>query len=227
MTKKVAANALILAAMLITVVRYGAAFYASDVGSIEGYFSGVVSVLMGITGFGMGILDVIGATYLFDGWRNTMPKTGQKWPFRFRILTFFVFGLFLVGLTILIPFTVSRITHTGMDDTLSVVSGGVWWWATAVNLAPYLLIGGVAVGQKVFSEESSAERSESYGKDHGNFDWRKARSRLSDQELTNIAYASTTQIMDAYGLTQRTARNWKEYAAAELEQKGQKDVHDA
>lgn len=217
MNRKIAANTLIFAAMLITVVRYGAAFYASDVGSIGGAMSSVVSVLMGITGFGMGILDVVGSAYLFDGWRNTMPKAGSKWPFRFRILTVFVFGLLLVGLTILIPFTVSRITHQGMDATLEVVSGGVWWWATAVNMAPYLLIGGVAVGQKVFSEENSSVKSGKNAENSGNLDWRRVRARLSSQEITNISYASPGDIANAYGISQRTARNWKEYATAELE----------
>lgn len=220
MNRKTAANALILAAMLITVVRYGAAFYASDVGSIEGVVSSVVSVLMGITGFGMGILDVIGATYLFDGWRSTMPKAGATWPFRFRVLTVFVFGLFIVGLSILIPFTVSRITHTGMDDALAVIGGGVWIWATAVNIAPYLLIGGVAVGQKVFSTQENlpvSYRKEPEISEPVAQDWRKIRQKLSAQEVRNIANATTSDIVTAFGVSERTARNWARYARLEME----------
>ena len=64
---------LIWSAAVVTVVRYSAAFVASDMGQISGAMSEVVTLLLGLSGVGMGILDVFGGTYLFDGWRHAIP----------------------------------------------------------------------------------------------------------------------------------------------------------
>lgn len=139
---------LIWAAAVVSVVRYSAAFIASDMGKIEGLLSEIITFLLGVSGLGMGLLDTIGGTYLFDGWRRVMPKAGDRWPFRFKVLTFFVFSLFTSGIIILAPFTMSRVAHVSIVDILG--SGG-WlaFWSVLVNAAPALLIGGVAVGNQV------------------------------------------------------------------------------
>jgi len=140
------------------------AFIASDIGSIEGVWSEALTVLMGITGIGMGVLDTLGGAYLFDGWRQKMPATGKKWPFKFKVLTIFVMSLFIVGLFILVPFTVSRVSHQSMFDVLEQVRL-LWMWSFAVNLAPYILIGGVATSHRIvvseLDERSSRSRSTS------------------------------------------------------------------
>lgn len=150
---------LIWSAVSVTVVRYMGAFIASDIGSITGIWSEALTVLMGLTGIGMGILDTLGGAYLFDGWRNKMPGTGKKWPFRFKILTFFVFMLFTVGLFILVPFTVSRVSHQSMFIVLESVNL-LWAWSFSVNIAPYILIGGVATSHRIVHSELD-ERSDS------------------------------------------------------------------
>ena len=154
MDKKRYSNLLIWSAALIAVVRYMGAFIASDVGSITGTVSVVLSVLMGITGIGMGLLDSIGSAFLFNGWRLAMPRTGQKWSVRFRILTIFVFSLVIDGLIILIPFTVSRVLGEGMGTVLT--AQGTWWWSAAVNIAPYMLIGGVMSGNSNMVTDNDA-----------------------------------------------------------------------
>jgi len=136
---------LIWAALLVTVTRYAGAFIASDIGRIDGWVSSVFAVLMGFTGLGMGVLDVLGSAYVFDGWRRIMPRSGQPWPARFKVLTGFIAGMFVCGVGILVPFTVSRVQGVGMADVLAGAS--IWAWAGLVNTAPYLLIGGVVVGQ--------------------------------------------------------------------------------
>lgn len=213
---------LIWSAAVVTVVRYAAAFIASDVGEIVGWLSEVITIAMGLSGLGMGILDVIGGTYLFDGWRRTMPKSGHVWPFRFKVLTLFVLLLIGTGVLILVPFTVSRVTHTSMADVLS--GGWLNGWALLVNLAPYLLIGGVAVGNQVVSV-SSSESSNLTGnfpngerKLTGNFptDWRKVRKELSDEQIQRIATGKTGEICYEFGITERTARNWRVKAQNEV-----------
>ena len=218
---------LIWAAAIVTVVRYAAAFIASDVGEITGRLSEAITILMGLSGLGMGILDVIGGTYLFDGWRRSMPAAGKSWSTRFKVLTGFVFMLMATGVMILVPFTESRVTHSSMEAVLGDGSG-LTWWALLVNLAPYLLIGGVAVGNQVVSvnagnfPESFAKVSdpqkESSEKVSG--DWRKVRPYLSDEEVLAISRMSTAEIKAKYYLkTPKTAQNWRKYAQEEVSKK--------
>jgi hypothetical protein len=93
-----------------------------------------------------------------------------------------------------------------------------------VNFIPYIIIGGVFVGNRMVEQmektESTGnlpERSESKKENSGNMDWRKVRLTLSVEEVTNIAYAKTEDIMKAFpGLSERTARNWRTHAREEI-----------
>jgi hypothetical protein len=142
---------IIWAALLVTVARYVGAFLASDLGEVSGWVSEGLTVLMGLSGLGMGVLDVLGLAYVFDGWRKVLPKAGDHWSSRFKVLTGFVVSLFVAGVCILVPFTVSRISSQSMAEALGGQgSAGVWFWSLSVNLAPYLLIGGVTFSQAGF-----------------------------------------------------------------------------
>jgi len=144
---------LVGAATIITAIRYAAAFYMSDAGTLEGVVSQIFSNSLGVAGLAMGILDIFGTSYLFDGWRKSMPRSGQKWPFRFWTLTIFVFSLVISGPAILIPLTLARVAGVSMTSVLGgVTSPMLIIWAMFVNLAPYLIIGRVFVGQKMFEE---------------------------------------------------------------------------
>jgi len=154
---------IIWAALAVTVSRYIGAFVASDVGHITGAWSIALTALMALSGIGMGFLDVLGLAYVFDGWRRNLPKSGDKWSSRFKVLTLFVIGLFVAGLAILTPFTVSRVNAAGMSDTLG---RGVWWWSLAVNLAPILLIGGVTFSQSGFVTMRQDAQSQTHDAPH-------------------------------------------------------------
>jgi hypothetical protein len=227
--KKRYSTLLIWSAALISVVRYMGAFIASDVGSITGWASEALVILMGITGVGMGLLDSIGTAFLFNGWRMTMPKTGYKWPFKFKILTFFVFGLIIDGLIILVPFTVSRVTGVGMG---TVLGNDIWWWATAVNISPFMLLGGVVSGNAnmltddnaVSSSETYRKVPESYQKETGKLapHWRKVRPTLSYEnvvQLANMSIPDIQKVFSKYDVTDRTACNWRDYARTEISNK--------
>ena len=202
---------LIWSAALVTVVRYSAAFIASDLGTITGWLSELITIALGISGLGMGILDVIGGAALFQGWRRVMPKAGITWPMRFKILSGFVFGLILNGIIIIVPFTVSRV----MSETMLGALGGgwgVWLWAIAVNVAPYMLIGGVATAGNVINtslQEDFSNETASYGKlpetSESHNDWRY----LPEFEREKIANMLTRDIQREYRVAERTARNWK------------------
>lgn len=143
---------LIWAAVVVTTARYIGAFVASDVGEITGPVSSALTILMGITGVGMGLLDTIGGVYIFEGWRKTLAahKAGQKWSARFKVQSFFVFGLFGVGLIILTPFTASRVLHESIEHVLGDRTFFFWVWNIAVNVAPYMILGGAVTGQPGF-----------------------------------------------------------------------------
>lgn len=215
---------LIWAAGLVGMIRYAAAFLASDVGQIIGVTSQLITVLLGLSGFAMGILGTFGTTYLFDGWRRKMPANGQHWPSKFTVLTGFVLMAFAAELAILVPFTVSRMEHNSM----SVVLGdGVWWWSIAVNIMPMLLLGGVSVGNQIVSV-SSSNLPETFQKDEkdeqkltGNFpnDWRKVRKLLNDEQMAEIARMTNGEISYKYGVTERTASNWRNKAQVEVSEK--------
>lgn len=214
-------TALILAAVLVSTIRYAAAFLASDVGKITGVTSEIVTFLLGLSGLAMGVLSTFGTAYLFDGWRKKMPAAGGKWSFKFQALTVFVFAAFIFELAILVPFTVSRMNGVSMTE---VLNNGVWWWSFSVNAMPLLLIGGVSIGNQIVSV-SSAESAESFrqvsetqGKVSDKFpkDWRKLRKMLTDEEVTKMASSKTGDICYFYGCEEKTARNWRKYAQAEL-----------
>lgn len=213
---------LIWAAALVGMIRYAAAFLASDVGQIMGITSEIITVLLGVSGFAMGILGTFGTTYLFDGWRKKMPASGQRWAFKFNVLTGFVVLAFVCELAILVPFTVSRMEHTTMS---AILGGGVWWWSTAVNIMPMLLLGGVSVGNQVVSV-SSQDAGNITGnlpnddrKLTGNFptDWRQVRKRMTEEQISRISSGKTEEICFEFGVTDRTARNWRKNAQKELE----------
>jgi len=178
-------------------------------------------VLLGISGFAMGVLGTLGTAYIFDGWRQKMPSSGTKWSNKFKALTGFVFAALLTEILILVPFTMSRVDHISVAD---VLKDGVWWWSTAVVVMPILLIGGVSLGNQIVtvSSESSAESfrqlSDSPEKTEGNLppNWRKVRKSLSNEQVAGIAVSTTKDICFYYKVDERTARNWRKYAQDEV-----------
>lgn len=238
------ADRLIWATVLISVVRYAAAFVASDVGQITGTSSNILTFFLSLTGLGMGILDTIGGGLLFNGWSRVFPKTGQSWSLRFKILTLCVFTLIFSGLFILVPFTMSRLAHESVLDALGGKSSfWSWVWSFMVNLIPYVLIAGVFTGNKMVSslEEESTEkparnlpeREKSDEKVSSNLpaNWRKIRPSLTPEQVKFIATNEPKNIVRAFAesgfeITPRTASNWRVYAANELGVKLQGENHE-
>lgn len=203
----------------VGMIRYAAAFLSSDLGMITGLLSEIVTWLLGISGFFMGVLGTLGTAYIFDGWRQKMPATGQKWNNKFVALTVFVALAFIAEILILVPFTMSRVLHVSVAV---VLHGGVWWWSTAVVVMPLLLIGGVSVSNQIVSVSGPetyrkvTDREPEKEEKHTS-DWRKIRPRLTDDQVRNIAIGETKNIAFNFKIDDRTARNWRKYAGKELE----------
>jgi hypothetical protein len=221
---------LIWATILISIVRYAAAFAASDVGEITGIWSNILTGLLSFTGIGMGMLDTIGGGLLFNGWSRVLPKQGTKGSTRFHILSVCVGTLLFSGLFILVPFTMSRLSH----ESILVALGGKnsfwsWAWSLMVNLIPYVLIAGVFVGNKMVTaletEESSknvpgqVESSMESSKNVPGTDWRKFRPTLTRKDIEQIANLNPDQIRkyaSETGYTYKTISNWRSRARQEL-----------
>src|SRR3972149_3242303 len=109
---------IIYAALIVTAARYSGAFLASDLGEVTGALSDVVTAFMVISGFGMGVLDVIGLGYIADAWKTALPRIGKRASARFIILTGFLISLMVSGVGILAPFTVSRVHKASIGVTL-------------------------------------------------------------------------------------------------------------
>lgn len=211
---------LIWAAALVTVVRYAAAFIASDATEISGTLSEIITIAMGISGLGMGVLDVIGGAYLFTGWQKKMPANGAAWSFRFKVLSFFAIGLIVNGIFILIPFTMSRVAGVTIHHILG--DGGLLFgWSAVVNIAPYLLIAGVAVGNNVVSiatnEQTNGSPNGSQPEKKQTNDSRTYAS-LSKSDKYFIVNNNSNLASREFGVTARAVQKWRVKVQEEIAQ---------
>jgi len=213
-TKHDYSTIIIWASALVGMIRYAAAFLSSDLGMITGRLSEIVTVALGVSGFAMGILGTLGTTYIFDGWRSKMPATGARWGNKFIALTLLVALAFITEILILVPFTMSRVLHVSVAD---VLLGGVWWWSTAVVVMPFILIGGVSVGNQIVSVAHVTEKiGQMTGQIGQELDRiqpvKRRRNELTTADLKSIATMSSAQITTQYGCDERTARRWRQEA---------------
>lgn len=225
---------LVWATMLVMVVRYAATFAASDVGQITGIWSDILTTALSITGVGMGILDTVGGGLLFNGWSRVFPKVGQRWSLRFKVLTICVFGLLVSGLFILVPFTMSRISHESILDALGGKNSfWAWAWSFMVNVIPYILIGGIFTGNKLvtsleeetYSKHTSKLPKEEYESEKVTsnlpVDWRKIRPTLNPDQVRYLSISEPRVIVQEFAksgisVSPRTASNWKSQAIKEI-----------
>lgn len=211
---------LIWAAALVTVVRYAAAFIASDATEINAVLSELITIAMGISGLGMGVLDVIGGAYLFTGWQKKMPANGQAWSFRFKVLSFFAVGLIVNGILILIPFTASRVSGNTM---FHILGDGffLYAWSAVVNVAPYLLIGGVAVGNNVVTVNTNEQAN---GSANGSQSEKKQANEprtynsLSKSDKYFIVNNDSKLASKEFGVTARAVQKWRIKVQEEISQ---------
>jgi hypothetical protein len=215
-------TAIIWSSALVGMIRYSAAFLSSDLGKITGLLSEVVTFLLGFSGFFMGILGTLGTAYIFDGWRQKMPKAGDHWSNKFKALTFFVFAALACEVLILVPFTMSRIRHNSIAN---VLGHGDWWWATAITVMPILLIGGVSMSNQIVTVATSEQTNEpANGSQNGSLEDKNQEngsrkySSLSATEKYYIINNDSKIVAEELKVTPRAIQKWRIRVQEEITQ---------
>jgi len=131
---------LILAALLIAVPRW--------IGTLQN----VDATLL--TGLGQGILLEGGAFYLVTVWRKKQGNRGANWLWLF-------FGLdLLIAPAILTPHTVAVVNGLALAALFAERDQGwLWAWSGLINLAPVLLVSGVALAYAIEHNERAGKAS--------------------------------------------------------------------
>ncbi|MFZ5856753.1 MAG: hypothetical protein ACOYZ6_07980 [Chloroflexota bacterium] len=228
---------LLWSAVLVESPRWAGAMLAADVSTVPDALSAFLNVMNTISGVAMGIVVVVATAYLLDAVRKTKPtvavrrkkKTIDRPNFRFWGLLFFAGGLLALTPFVLGPYIVSRMTGETIAEVLAI-SFWQYTWSVAVVVAPAFVVGGVAFAQpglvKVSETEPKVstpvsedkpkvskpkdEKPETFGK------W-KHWTKVPKEERAKIAgMTDVRQVMDTYGVSERTAYNWMRDAREEL-----------
>jgi hypothetical protein len=210
---------LMIGAALVVIIRYAAAFYASDVGQISGLSSEVTTFFMAVSGIGMGCLVVFGQTYAFDGWRRSLPRPGHRITTRFLLLTLVVVLLVIMDVAILVPFTVSRIRHVSISEVLGEWD---WLWSVSVNIAPALLLVGVGLGNQVVSitqlDATQNSANGANGSPNGSREPSRTYSKLNASDKYFILNEKSSKVAREYRVTQRAVQKWRKMVQDEISQ---------
>ena len=212
---------LMWAAVLVSMPRWAGAFIAADVSDIPPIVDQVLHYMNLASGFGMALLEVVGAAYLLDAWGRMKPKrthNAKSYDHRWVVLTCFVGGLFLLMPLILAPYVVSRMITKAIAD----IGGGLFHfaWSVAVVMSPIFIVGGVAVARDglvgvketaVIKPEISKPEPARKRRDSGILpgilptDWRQ----LSHQQKHSLASSTREERENIFPeLADRTRREW-------------------
>ena len=151
---------LMWSAILVSMPRWAGAFISADVLEIPHWVNEVLHYANLLAGFGMGFLEVLAAAYMLDAWGKLKPKTAwnaKTYNHKWKVLTGFIAGLFILMPFILAPYIVSRMANVSINETLG---NDVfrYLWSISVVLSPAFIVGGVSVasGELVESETKTA-----------------------------------------------------------------------
>jgi MFS family permease len=155
---------LMWAAIIVSMPRWAGAFISADVSDIPHWVNEALHYGNLIAGFGMGFLEVLAAAYMLDAWGKMKPKASwnaKSYDHKWKILTGFIIGLFVLMPLILAPYIVSRMTAVTIGEALKY-SFVQYLWSIAVVLSPAFIVGGVSVanGELVENETEKKPKQE-------------------------------------------------------------------
>lgn len=135
-------------AVVVSMPRWAGAFIAADTVTISPIVDEVLHLANLVAGAAMGPIEVLGAAYLLDAWGKMKPRktwNAKSLDHRWKVLTVFVAGLFILMPLILSPYIYVRM------NSLSLAALPAWFqavWSIAVVWSPAFLVGGVAVARE-------------------------------------------------------------------------------
>ena len=142
MNRRNVGYALALAALLISIPRYIAAFEGIDHNAW--------------TAYGMGILLAGGAAYIFDAWADARRRHVKQ---QTRTLLLVAFGVNLIYEPIILtPFVLSRLWSQSLAEVMS--NSYAVFWSVIVAAAPVVLVGGLVLAVNV-QHKPSTDNSDS------------------------------------------------------------------
>lgn len=133
---------LIFMAILVGIPRWGGAMFAADNVGIFGWLADMFTLLYGVSGFGMAVLEVLSIGYVFAGLREQPTFNGRIPNLKFWIIL--LFAVLILGLIplILVPFMIAQMLEQPLVEFLQEINF-VYYWVSAVVIAPLVIIGGV------------------------------------------------------------------------------------
>jgi hypothetical protein len=171
----------------------------------------------------------------FWTWNRTKLKTDDAAPLQLSILAVVFYVTVVIVVNAMLDYF--AVADPGRLPYVKIVAVALLS-LLALNSALIVALRAGQAERERKAEESKTERSnkrvESYRKVSeeekkvtGNFpnDWRKARLFMSEQEVREICEMQTADIVKKYHLaSDKSARNWRDYARAEMAWKEQGDV---
>lgn len=151
---------LMWSAIIVSMPRWAGAFISADVSDIPNWVNEALHYGNLLAGFGMGFLEVLAAAYMLDAWGKMKPKASwnaKSYDHKWKILTGFIVGLFVLMPLILAPYIVSRMTAVTIGQALqySIVQ---YVWSIAVVLSPAFIVGGVSVANGELVENETENK---------------------------------------------------------------------
>jgi len=220
---------LMWAAIVVSMPRWAGAFISADVANMPNWVNEALHYGNLLSGFGMGFLEVLAAAYMLDAWGKMKPKASwnaKNYDHKWKILTVFIIGLFILMPLILAPYIVSRMTNVSVGSALgnTLIQ---YFWAIAVVLSPAFIVGGVAIANGNLVESETKVQQEKKPE-------KKATLRpiadkrvrtvsgqmptdfrlLTDEQKRTIAALTSGEVAERAAISDRTARRWKEKVSA-------------
>jgi len=154
---------------------------------------------------GMAITEALAFAFIFEAWRNQSDKKSN-------ILLAFAAVAAFIFIAVVAPYIVASVNGLPLHQVLSGMF--LWLWAASVAASTIVIVAAVGYAQK-FPRHTAQPRKvsgnlpeEPRNDDGIKHDWRT----LPDEDKTLIAAMSSSEIVNQYGVSERTARNWRSTA---------------
>ena len=190
----------------------------------------LTAVIMGIVVEGLGLASLV-MTFTFWSHNRKYQDKNNKMPLWIPIFTYCFYLIVVLWLNVLLDYLagiqVQKVAVVALFSLLSVPAGlllAVQTIHTEWNTDHSRQLSERKQSRfEKLAAKSQEERKETEKPQNLPRDWRNLRPTLSDNQVEQFAALAAYQVrhvMEKYGVSERTVENWRNYARAEVEQKG-------